>query len=261
MDNKNPIGIIDSGVGGLTVVKELQILLPHEDIIYLGDNKNVPYGSKSRDEIVNLTKNLLNFLIDKDVKLVGIGCNTISTVLKDIVPDYGIKILGIIDPVVGHLAQGEEKTIGLIATPFTVSTKYYEQMLNSLNKNIKVSSEGCPNLAAFIDKGQFTLEEVSKETYCHLTQMEKADLKTIVLGCTHYPIITDYLNKLYPGYTFINPALFQAMAIRDYLQQENLLNTSNANGEVEIFTTGEISRYREFLDLLSIKNIGSINQA
>ncbi|KJS86762.1 MAG: hypothetical protein JM58_06285 [Peptococcaceae bacterium BICA1-8] len=256
---KRPIAIIDSGVGGLTVVKELQALLPKENLIYFGDNKNVPYGSKSREEIVILTKKMLDFLVDKNVKLVGIGCNTISTVLSLVAPQYAIKIIGIIDPVVSYIAKLSNNKVGLIATPFTAKSGYYNLNLSNLNKNIEIVAEGCPKLASLIDCGVYTEEEVKEEIAAPMAQLNANHaLDTIILGCTHYAIITDHLQKLYPDTVFINPALSQALAIKDYLTENDLLNNSETNSEVNVFTTGATEGYQNFITTMNITGVNSI---
>jgi len=258
---ENPVAIIDSGVGGLTVVKELQALLPKEDIIYFGDNKNVPYGSKSQEEIVDLTKKMLDFLVEKNVKLVGIGCNTISTVLKLFAHQYSIKIIGIVDPVVEHITRLGKSKVGLIATPFTVKTQYYNQTLANINNVMEIVGEGCPNLATIIDRGNFTKLDIKDETKGPITTIkEKSSVDTIILGCTHYPIVTEFLQELYPATSFINPALYQAMAIKDYLEEHNMLNNAQPDGNINVFTSGETENYRQFLTRLGISNVTNINK-
>jgi len=253
--------IIDSGVGGLTVVKELQALLPKEDIIYFGDNKNVPYGNKSQEEIISLTKSMLDFLVNRNVKLVGIGCNTISTVLSLLAPQYDLKIIGIIDPIVKHIAKLTGDKIGLIATPFTIKSGYYNLSLANLNKSMEIIGEGCPNLAALIDQGNFTKTQLRQETLAPIANiLEKGSVDTIILGCTHYPIVINYLQELYPDTDFINPALFQAVAIQDYLTDFNMLNDNKLNGNLKVFTSGETQNYFLFLDKLGIRNIEIVNK-
>lgn len=256
---ENPIAIIDSGVGGLTVVKELQTLLPEEDIIYFGDNKNVPYGSKSQEEIITLTKKMLDFLMEKNVKLVGVGCNTISTVLHLVKPDYDLKIIGIIDPVVEHIAKLTDNKFGLIATPFTIKTQYYNQTLAKLNTSMEIIGEGCPGLAALIDQGIFTRAELEEETKEPISKIKNRGLiDTIILGCTHYPLVTDHLRELYPDITFINPAFYQALAISDYLKEHNLLNNRQSKGGLKVYTTGETENYRQFPTRLGICNVSNV---
>lgn len=259
MTNKNPIGIIDSGVGGLTVVKELQTLLPDEDIIYFGDNKNVPYGSKSQEEIISLTKKMLDFLVEHNVKLVGVGCNTISTVLNLINPDYDLKIIGIVDPTVKYIAKLPGKKVGLIATPFTVNSKYYNQTLASIDNTKELVSEGCPQLATLIDRGDFNQEELKKEVEKHITPLvTNHAINSIVLGCTHYPIILDLLKEYYPGINFINPAFYQAMAMKEYLTENNLL--ANNNSYFEVYTTGDREKYQLLIKMLNLKEPDKITK-
>ena len=246
---------------GLTVSQEFKAILPREDIIYFGDSKNVPYGSKSQEEIINLTKRMLNFLVVKNVKLVGIGCNTISTVLSFLTPQYNLKLIGAIDPYVAHIAKLSTNKIGLIATPFTVKTHYYNKTLAKINKNMEIIGEGCPQLATIIDRGNFTRDEIGLETKIPMAKIrEKGAHHMVILACTHYPIVMDYLQELYPDTTFINPAHYQALAIKNYLLEQDLLNQSKTGGSVKVFTTGKTENYQWFLNKLEINNVESINK-
>ncbi|MFZ7101947.1 MAG: glutamate racemase [Peptococcaceae bacterium] len=259
MQKNNPIGILDSGVGGLTVLKEVQALLPGEDIIYFGDNKNVPYGNKTKEEVISLTKQALNFLLTKKVKLIGVGCNTITTILDQIRPEFSLQIIGVIEPVIAHLAAGSYKSLGLIATPFTIESQYYHTQISTTCGDIELTAEGCPTLAAYIDQGNFTKEGLLAETQSHINNIRKNKaVDTIILGCTHYPLITEYLKEFYPGYHFINPALYQALAIQKYLAENSLLSTTGT-GSVNIYTTGDTAKYQQFTEMLNIKNIHTLN--
>jgi len=257
-----PIAIIDSGVGGLTVVKELRSLLPKENLLYFGDNKNVPYGSKSREEIVNLTKEMLDFVVKNNVKLVGVGCNTISSVLNLVAPQYDVKIIGIIDPVVSYIAKltGKNK-VGLIATPFTAKSGYYNLTLSNLNTCVEIVTQGCPKLAHLIDSGMYTKEAIKEELADPMAKIQASEaLDTVILGCTHYPIVTDYLQELYPNTVFVNPALSQALAIKDYLTENDLLNNSEIHSDVNVFTTGATECYQMFLEMMGITGVKNIIQ-
>ena len=140
MKDDRKIGIIDSGVGGLTVVKEFRRLLAEENIIYLGDNKNVPYGNKTEEEIYILTKKMIDFLIEKDVKLIAVACNTISSILDKYFLDSKVPIVSIIKPVTDYVDRKKLKSVGVMATKFTIESEIYEELLNQKNKDIIVVS-------------------------------------------------------------------------------------------------------------------------
>ncbi|MEG2916255.1 MAG: aspartate/glutamate racemase family protein, partial [Oscillospiraceae bacterium] len=163
ISSQAPIGIIDSGIGGFTVVSEIQKLLPNESIIYIGDNRNCPYGNRDEKDIAKLTKKMLDFLETKNIKAVAIACNTISSALNECKNDYNFKIESIIYPTVKYIQMQNIKEVGILATEFTVKTGYYLKLLNKISKDIKVYSQSSPILATLIDNGDFSSSEIDKE--------------------------------------------------------------------------------------------------
>lgn len=256
-DNR-PIGVIDSGVGGLTVAKELREMLPEENIIYFGDNKNVPYGNKTEEEIYILTKQMIDTLIKKDVKLIAVACNTISTIVGKYFEDYSVPIVSIITPVVDYIIKEDIKEVGVLATTFTIQSGLYEKLLKEKNDDIIVISEGSPKLAATIDCGEYTKTEIEDLVNLHIGNMlEERDLKYIVLGCTHFPIVLDEFKKRNPDVNFINPAKQQVLYI-DKLMKENSIKGNNDNSSFNIYTTGKRGTYDKMLDCLNIKATGNV---
>ncbi|MBC2399318.1 glutamate racemase [Clostridium tetanomorphum] len=244
------IGVLDSGVGGLTTVKELQKLLPKENIIYFGDNKNVPYGNKSGEEIIKLTRRMVEFLISNNVKVIAVACNTISTIIDEISKDYDVKIIKVIDPVVNNIKNTLKKDkVGLIATNFTVKSGYYDKMLG----DIKVFKKGSGELAGIVDSGSIIRDEVKEIIRCHINDIVQAgNVDTIILGCTHYPIIKDLFQECYPNINFINPAFQQAEAIYKYLNEKELLKDEEGE-EFKVYTTGEEDKYNIIMNMLNLK--------
>lgn len=245
------IGILDSGVGGLTTVKELQNLLPNEKIFYFGDNKNVPYGNKTQKEIIELTRNIIEFLISENVKVIAVACNTISTIIDEISGDYNVKIIKVIDPIVDNIKNVQKRgKVGLIATNFTVNTGYYDKMLG----DVKVISKGSPELAAIVDSGKINEEEVKDIIRTHIGDIKlRDDVDTIILACTHYPIIKHLFEECYPDVNFLNPAYQHAIAIKEYLEEMDLLRKDNSNKAFKIFTTGDKEKYRIIMDMLKLE--------
>lgn len=256
-DNR-PIGVMDSGVGGLTVARELSESLPQENIIYFGDNKNVPYGNKTEEEIYTLTKNMIDTLIKKDVKLIAIACNTISTIVEKYFKDYSVPIISIITPVVDYVIKEEIKEVGVLATTFTIESGLYQKLLKEKNEDIIVITEGSPKLAATIDRGEYTDDEITGLVDLHIGNMlKKGDLKHIVLACTHFPIILDKFKKRNPEVNFINPAKEQVMYI-DKLMRENDIKGNNDRFSFNIYTTGERKTYDKMIASLNIKSPDNI---
>lgn len=258
MADNRPIGVIDSGVGGLTVVKELQKLLPQEKVIYFGDNANVPYGNRSEEEIAKLTKAMIDCLIGKDVKLVSVACNTISTITDKYFMDYDIPIVSIIAPTATYVINNKLGEVGVIGTKFTVQTGAYDKLIHDKDNSVEVISEGSPDLATLIDGANFTDDEVRELVSLHMNNvLSKKNLKDIILGCTHFPIVEDKFREFGPGVNFINPAYEQALYI-DKLLNEMDCKSNDSISSFEIFTSGKKDSYLKMVGLLSLTEPDSI---
>lgn len=238
-----PIGVMDSGIGGLTVVRELQRILPGEDIIYFGDSANCPYGNKTSEQITQLSKAMLRFLGDNGVKVTAIACNTISTLVGNFTPYFNYKIIGIVSPAADYIYHQGIKSIGLIATEFTVNTKNYDKLIHEYDSSVEIIGKGSPLLAALVDRGDFNEHDINTEITTQIDNiLSRQKVDHVILGCTHYPIIEDNFKRCYPEITFVNPALEQAIAVRDYLASKDALSTKE-RGSFIICTTGDPQVY------------------
>lgn len=180
------IGVFDSGIGGLTVLRRLIDKYPNNEYIYYGDTKNIPYGDKSIDELKVLASNIVDFLISKNVDMIVIACGTVSSNLSDYLKEkYSVKIVDIISPVINYLNNSEYEKIGVIATNATINSKVFSK---SLNKDIK--EVACPMFVPIIESNNLSELENSFNTY--LNDLKDRDI--VVLGCTHYPIIKDEIS-------------------------------------------------------------------
>lgn len=241
--SRNSIGVLDSGIGGLTVAKELQRLLPNEDIIYFGDSANCPYGNKPVNQITELSKNMLSFLADQNIKVVAIACNTISTLVDCLIACFEFKIVGIISPAADFIAKSKLSKVGLIATEFTVSTHCYDKLIHAHDPSIEIISKGSPLLAALVDRGDFNQDDINAEITKQINYiLAKSEVDTVILGCTHYPIVENNFKNCYPNITFINPAKEQANAVKQYLTDQDLLN-NEPNGSFSVYTSGDPAVY------------------
>ena len=195
MDNR-PIGIFDSGVGGLTVFSELIKALPNEDMIYLGDTKQFPYGNKSRDTIIELTKKNTEFLINKGVKAVVIACGTAtSQALDSVYKLYDVPVIGIIEPTVLSLNEEKPKTIGIMATTGTIRSKTWQLEIKKLMPNAEIISQACPLLAQMAEEG-WTENDVAKLTIKEYVKAFKTKpVEKLILGCTHYPLFKKLIEE------------------------------------------------------------------
>lgn len=250
------IGVIDSGIGGLTVVKALQEILPNEELVYFGDNKNCPYGNRSKEEIKHLTKDILRFMEQREVKVVALACNTISTVF-DALDQFSFPIIDIITPTIEDLKNMDVDNLGIIGTEATIKSNTYQKLLN--NDNYEIITEPSKDLASIIDRGLFDSQEIRDTIQSHMDNMNKIeDIDNVVLACTHFPIVEDIFKAFYPQIKYINPGFKQAEAIKAYLSKNKLLNLQG-NGSIEIMTSGHMEIYKKVVEKLGIRNIKQIS--
>ena len=256
-----PIGVLDSGLGGLTVVRELGRLLPSESIVYFGDNANVPYGNRPKEEILKLTFAMLDFLQSKDVKIAAIACNTISTLIEEFRPRYKFPVVSIIETACEYVAAQRLSQVGVFATEFTVKQGHYERLIKKQSPETFVFSQPSQYLAKLVDEGRFNDPAIMVEVQTLLNALLQArpELKHIVLGCTHYPIVQDIFEQAAPGFTFINPAQVQVQALKALLSEQGLLSEARETF-LDIYTSGEKPQYEAALKKLDIKRPMAINK-
>lgn len=221
-----PIGMFDSGVGGLTVLKEVKNLLPNEEIIYLGDTKRFPYGSKSKESIIEISRNCVKFLVSKNVKLIIIACGTATSQSIDILKkEFDIPIIGIIKPTIEYLKENvqEKEKIGVIATQGTIRSKAWEKNILKNLKNSEVISQETPLLATMAEQG-WTNNKVAKYTIKeYMKQFKKVN--RLILGCTHYPMFEELIEKeLKKKVDIINTGEKVAAYVKNYLEDNNMQN-------------------------------------
>lgn len=210
MDNR-PIGFFDSGLGGLTCIPYLMQALPKERIIYFGDTARTPYGSKAISTIRHFSFQIADFLVNNDVKMIVIACNTVtSTCLHDLKEKYpAIPIVGIIDPAAKKIAAicTEINNIGIIGTKVTINHRTYNQSINSYNPTLKIAEKACPIFVPLIEEGIIENEIMDLSIKYYLDDfIAKNNIDTLVLGCTHYPLIRKNIEKLYPNLNIIDPS-------------------------------------------------------
>lgn len=237
MDTR-PIGMFDSGVGGLTVLKELRKQNPNENIIYLGDTKRFPYGSKSKESIIELTKKGIEFLLSKNVKAIVIACGTAtSQALEEVKDSYGIPIIGIIESTTEYLKQHKKlRKIGIIATNGTIRSKGWQNEIHSKIPDAIISYKACPLLAPMAEEG-WTENEVAKLTIKeYLKGFE--DIDCLILGCTHYPLFKKIIRQeVGEKVEIINTGEKLSKDLEEILQRQEKENRTEKLGEYEIYLT------------------------
>ena len=251
--NPRPIGVLDSGVGGLTVARELQRILPGEDIVYFGDSANCPYGNRSSDEIFALTMKMLRYLEQQQVKCVALACNTISALVDRLRPECPFPLLSIVESGSDYVVREGLPRVGLIATEFTVSNGAYDRRIHAGNPDCEVISRGSPNLAALIDNGEFDQKAINESIYeaVDVILSKKPPVKHLLLACTHFPIVADNFHACYPELELIDPAEQQAVNVRDLLVYQQLTNPQTRGG-LTLCTSGDPEVYRAVMRRLNM---------
>ncbi len=239
MDNR-PIGIFDSGVGGITVLKEIQKRLPNEHLIYLGDTKNFPYGNKSKEEIIKFSIQNVEYLIKKNVKIIVIACGTATSQAIEILQTkFEIPIMGIIEPTVEYVKNKNYNKIGVIATEGTIRNGAWENKLKEKIPNIEIINKACPMLATIAEEGRATGEEGRKAIKEYMEIFKKNKINKIILGCTHFPIYEQVIrDELEYEVELINTGKTVAKKLKKYLKEKELLKEKE-NSKIEINLTKE----------------------
>lgn len=254
----NPIAFFDSGVGGLTVYSKLKQLLPDEDYIYFGDTKHMPYGEKTKDELLSYANRILDFFVQKNAKAVVMACNTTSSMIYDQIKDkYDIKIYPIIQSVANVLSQLPIKRIGVFATHATVSSGAYKREIQKNNPKMEVYQIACPEWVRIVEEHKTNQPQSILQIKDKLEEMMQYKPEKIVLGCTHYPYLMNILSKFEPAEMFIDPAIYFAEYIKNDLQKNNLLE--KANGQEEFYVSALPENFREsakmFYELKELPNL------
>lgn len=240
--NNNPIGFFDSGVGGLSVLARFKEILPNENTIYFGDLKNLPYGNKSKDELIGFAKNILDFFKSKNVKAVTIACNTSSALAYDAIKDdYDFKIYPIIQSCAKVISSMDLKRIGVFATQATVNSSAYKRELLNYNNNLEIKEIACPNWVNIVE-GVDNID-IKSDIKLHISEMLEFKPDKIILGCTHYPYLLKELVDFYPEKDFIDPARIFVEYIKKDLEKFNLLNLSDEIGNTEFYVSANPSSF------------------
>lgn len=247
MSSKLSIGIFDSGIGGLTVAKAIEELLPHEDVVYLGDTARVPYGNKSRDTIVRYCLENTQFLLKSGVKVIVVACNTASALaLSDLQAASATPVLGVIEPgAYAALQKTKNKEVGIIGTESTIRSGSYTKALHQLNPSLKVWGTACPLFVPLAEEGWVEGEITEKIAQKYLSTFLKSSIDTLILGCTHYPLLKKVISLTLPQLSLVDSAEETALALKKLLEEKKLLNPSTQNGTHHYFVTDSPDRFKQ----------------
>jgi len=233
-----PIGVMDSGVGGLSVVCALKEVLPQENIIYYGDTANCPYGNKSDRELLQLSGNMLEFLESKGIKCLALACNTTSALADVLRQRFTTPIITVAECAADAIGKMGIEQVGLIATVSTVRSGIYERRIRQFAPGARVISKGSEKLAALVENHRNETALLEEEIRSCLDKvLEDPTMHKVILGCTHYPLIRNIFESLYPGVEFLDPAPYQAASVRQFLESHEL-SATHQKPTLQIFTTG-----------------------
>ncbi len=226
---RKAIGVFDSGVGGLTVIREMIRQLPYEDIIYFGDTARVPYGIKSRETVIRFSIENILFLLKHDVKLICVACNTVSSFALPVIKNhFKVPIVGVLSPGVREAVYAtQNKRIGVIGTRGTVKSRAYELEIKQLDPGMAVTAVACPLFVPFAEEGFLDGGPVIEIARGYLKPLKDARVDTVILGCTHYPLLKPVIRRvLGNNVTLIDSAKQVAMEVKNILSAEDELNGS-----------------------------------
>lgn len=228
MINSNPIGLFDSGVGGTSIWKEVHALLPNEDTIYLADSKNAPYGQKSKEEIIYLSKKNTEYLLNKNAKLIIVACNTATTnAIKELRSSYDIPFIGIEPAIKPAALHTKTHTIGILATKGTLNSELFHENIKKYHQ-INIIEQVGFGLVELIEKGELYSEKMNTLLHQYLKPMVEQNIDYLVLGCTHYPYLIPQIKKIIPStIKIIDSGEAVARQTKKILEENQLLNTNN----------------------------------
>lgn len=240
---KRPIGLFDSGVGGLTVLNSVRSLLPNENIIYVGDNIHCPYGNKTREELFCYASGIVEYFMTRNVKLIVLACNTTSAnVLEKLQQTYKqVKIIGVIDATIEDFLRRKVDSTLVIATQSTIDSGKYQESIAKGNRKIKTYALATPKLVPLVESGKY--KEGIYDVLHEYLDAYKDKVGSIILGCTHYPILLEQIKAVLPNIAYISSSEAIGKVIYEYLLVRGLLNT-DTKANIEIITTGDVAEFR-----------------
>jgi len=263
--NNQPIGIFDSGLGGLTCVKEVMKTLPNEDIIYFGDTSRVPYGTKSKDTLIKYVRQDIKFLKTFDVKMIIAACGTASTILPELQDEFDIEISGVVIPATKEAVKmSRNKKIGILGTMGTINSNKYCEIINEIDSGIEVVSQACPLFVPLVEDGRLSGELPKMVADEYLQPLKDAGVDTVILGCTHYPLLSNVIGEILGSdVKLIDAGQAAAIASAKRLAELDMENKSDKCGKVQFFVSDDVAGFSKlggmFLEREIADNVRKIN--
>lgn len=263
MEKEKPIGVFDSGIGGLTVVKRIASALPEENIIYFGDTARVPYGSKSNSTVIEYSLQDAKFLLNKNVKVIVVACNTASSIALDSLrKHFDIPIIGMIEPGAKNaVKECRNGKIGVIGTRATVSNQAYSKEIKNINPGIEVFERACPLFVPLAEEGWIDHRATYEIAEEYLRELRELNIDTLVLGCTHYPILTGVIQKVIgENVKLIDSGIASAGIVKNELDRTNLHTNKYAPGNQEFYVSDIPTKFREVAEIFLGKPVDDVQK-
>ncbi len=253
MDNR-PIGVFDSGLGGLTAVRVLQRILPEENLIYFGDTARVPYGGRSRETLLKYGRQDVRFLRSADIKAIVIACGTVSTTcLETLQQENDLPVIGVVEPTCRRaLTVTRTKKVGVIATLASIRSGAYEATLRRLDPAVQVVGKPCPLFVPLVENGRIRRGDVVIETVAreYLEPLRDTGIDTLILGCTHYPLLTDIVRDIMgPGVTLVDAGEESAFELKRALKEREMRADPDRTGETEFFVSDRVEDFEQIASI------------
>lgn len=253
MDKNAPIGVFDSGIGGLTVAREIMRQIPQETIVYFGDTARVPYGSKSKDTVTKYSRQIVKFLQTKGVKALVVACNTASAyALETIQKEVNLPIVGVVKPGAKTAAEATiNKRIGIIGTEGTINSGMYTEYLHSICPEVQVYTKACPLFVPLVEENWIYDSVTVEIAERYLSEFQGYNIDTLVLGCTHYPLLRHTLQKVVgEKVTLVNPAYETAITLKNVLEDRGLLNDGKNKTEHKFYVSDGAEKFKNFANTI-----------
>jgi len=253
ISSTSPIGVFDSGVGGLSVLRAIRAQMPEESIIYFGDQGHIPYGPRPMEQIRNFSEAITKFLLDQDAKIIVVACNTASAAalkyLRETFPEVAfVGMEPAVKPAAEHTQTGR---VGVLATPATFQGALYASVVERFANGVELLQNTCPGLVQQIEQGNLNGDVARQILNAALSPMLEKNIDTVVLGCTHYPFVIPVIERIVgKNVRVIDPAPAVAKQVRRVLETKGLKNESNSQGEVKLYTSRDHEEMKSLLPIL-----------
>lgn len=263
MEKRQPIGVFDSGIGGLTVVKRITSALPQENIVYFGDTARVPYGSKSNKTVIEYSIQDAKFLLSKNVKAIVVACNTASSIaLKELRKNFNVPVIGMIEPGAKLAAKSTRSgRIGVIGTRATISNKAYSNEIKKINPSFEVFEKACPLFVPLAEEGWIKHKATYDIAEEYLKELRELKIDTLVLGCTHYPLLSDVIQEVIAkDVKLIDSGVASAEIVKDELSRVDLHTNGHSLGYLNFYVSDIPVKFKEVAGLFLGKPVMEVSK-